>query len=233
MLEVCLSHEALTQVPMQPHYDFFSIHGSEFGQPYRRTYNEERAEKAAWEDAGGKLCYCDSAGGMANKCFDPNEFKCGMMDIEKFMNRHSKSVISIPPPSTTIELARFGLASKGLPRELVENVLRFAGFIRTDKSQLRVPHHPFHPDNKAQLTNYLDECWQLVIRTATVCHHVANPMHRFGQPDWEKETVHMLRRICNELVSRKWLRQNEHRWTSHLFEDTTSTGITGLSVPTR
>lgn len=132
------------------------------------------------------------------------------------MTRHSKATVIIPPLSATIDLVRFGLASKGLPRKLIENILQFAGFVRTEKSQPRVPHHPLHPDNKNQLIGYLDGCRQLVIRTVVVCHHVANPMYRFIQPDRESETTNTLRSLCGELVTHKWPRENQRRWTSHL-----------------
>lgn len=107
-----------------------------------------------------------------------------------------------------MDLVRSGLASKVLPRELVENILQLVGFIRTHKSQLKVTRYPLHPNNKKQLIDSLDQCWQLVIQTAVVWDNVAKPMYGFRQPDWKSETTNQMRVLCHELVSRRWLRKN-------------------------
>lgn len=165
MLQSCLSSDPLTKVPSQLHADFYSIRDGDFGGMYGLS-EDKRMEEEAREGPAEKTCSCDGAKGKQARALPYDGCQRAMTTIGKFMNINCKSEVIVPPPSGTVGLARLALEAKGLPLELVENILQFAGFIGTKNYRLRIPHHPMHPANRDKLVEYLDNCWKLVIRTA-------------------------------------------------------------------
>ena len=85
----------------------------------------------------------------------------GLMPLEKFLHcdlwppEHNTTPSDIPQ-------VRHILHSKGLPMELVLDIMQRAGY--APRGRLRVPHDPFHPDNREELAKYLRFCWEVLVR---------------------------------------------------------------------
>lgn len=54
------------------------------------------------------------------------------------------------------------LCRKGLPVELAVEIMALAEY--EPSRRLKVPHDPFHRDNRKELVEYLKYCWQVLVR---------------------------------------------------------------------
>ena len=77
------------------------------------------------------------------------------------------------PDAEDVSIVRQVLRSKGLPAELVLDILELAGY--EPRRRLKVAHDPFHPDNKAELGEYLTYCWKLIVRCDVVARALQGP----------------------------------------------------------
>ena len=71
------------------------------------------------------------------------------------------------------------LSSRGLPAELVLDIMELAGY-HAGEGRLKVPHDPFHRENRDELAKYLKYCWELLVR----CEMLANVIGKVIP--WEK-----------------------------------------------
>lgn len=69
--------------------------------------------------------------------------------------------IYLPHPSDIPRVQQM-LFQKRLPSELVLDIMAKADY--TPKRRLTVSNNPLHPDNRDELVQYLDECWQLLVQ---------------------------------------------------------------------
>lgn len=166
---------------------------------YGLSEEKRRAEKDR-EGPEEKICSCDGARGKHAWAFTDNGCQLAMTTIDNFMNINCKPEIIVPPPRRTVEMTRLALVAKGLPSELVEIILRFAGFIGMNNPYLRIPHHPMHPAKREQLVEYLDYCWKLVIRTAMAWEEASYGRHAPPPSDWDGQTTYHLQSLCSELM---------------------------------
>lgn len=134
--------------------------------------------------------FCGIAHGQFDSAYDETleriEGKAGVpygkISFEQLLNLEGRGgPYQVPPHACTLNCIRRTLQNKGLPSELTQIILEYAGYAGSGQSQLKVPHHPFHPENREQLVQYLDECWQLVVRCGVFWE--ANRL----KPEWEHE----------------------------------------------
>ena len=60
-----------------------------------------------------------------------------------------------------MDLVQDYLYRKGLPAELVLNVMELAEYKTVGR--MSEPHDPFHPSNRKELAQYLTYCWRLLV----------------------------------------------------------------------
>lgn len=105
-----------------------------------------------------------------------HEFPYGQIPIEDLLESEIL-VTGLMPSADEVELVKMMLRFKGLPEELVLDVIELADY--TVKRTLEQPHDPLHPDNQAHLQHYLDYCWLLLVN----CNMMANSLN--VSIDWE------------------------------------------------
>ena len=77
------------------------------------------------------------------------------------------------PDADDVSFVRQALQSKGLPTELVLDILELAGY--EPRRRLKIAHDPFHPDNRKELGEYLTYCWKLIVRCDVVDRALQGP----------------------------------------------------------
>lgn len=92
---------------------------------------------------------------------------CGRLPLEAFLSCDTPMPHK-PAPSAVLQVQQM-LGSKGLPAELVLDILEMAEY-EPGEGRLKVPHDPFHPENRGELAKYLRYCWELIVR----CEMMAN-----------------------------------------------------------
>ncbi|RGP68545.1 hypothetical protein FLONG3_8104 [Fusarium longipes] len=149
------------QVATYPHRDVFGIEDGQF-HPSSQPYDISRWRHIAKEDT-----FLTEMMGMG----DPEEpietifklefYPYGLMTYEEFLSLEKPT--SYRPHPTDVLQIRWMLGKKGLPIEISDSILSAADYV--PKRSLPIDGKPFHPGNKAELGRYLDECWQLIVRT--------------------------------------------------------------------
>lgn len=91
----------------------------------------------------------------------------GKLSVETFLN--CDTVMRQRPTPSAVRRVQQILRSRGLPAELVLGILEMAEY-EPGEGRLKVPHDPFHPENRGELAKYLRYCWELIVR----CEMVAN-----------------------------------------------------------
>lgn len=94
---------------------------------------------------------------------------CGKVPYKTFLNG-GRVTPQRPTPSAVFEVQQI-LRSKGLSVELILDILEKAEF-EPGNGRLKVPHDPFHPENREELAKYLRYCWELLVR----CEMMANAL---------------------------------------------------------
>ncbi|KAJ5387668.1 hypothetical protein N7509_010209 [Penicillium cosmopolitanum] len=102
----------------------------------------------------------------------------GVLSFDEFLNLERPLPDQYQPSESDVESAKQELLSKCLPLEIVFMIMNFADY--KAKRILKVPHDPLHPDNRAELNQYLDQCWQIIIG----CEIMSNALGR-GTIDWQ------------------------------------------------
>jgi hypothetical protein len=120
----------------------------------------------------------------------------GLVPFEEFLNCETQTE-NKPRLSDILQVQEI-LRNQGLPIELVINIMAEAEY--APRGRLRVPHDPFHPENRDELDKYLKYCWQLLVR----CDMMGCALGR--EIPWQEL-------ICSAMVqlfscgSRRW-----HKW---------------------
>lgn len=83
------------------------------------------------------------------------------------------------PDTNDIVEVRSILRAQGLPTELVLDIMEIAEY--STKRGVKVPHDPFHPDNRDRLRKYINYCWQLLVR----CEMLTKELKVVEGIDWE------------------------------------------------
>lgn len=85
----------------------------------------------------------------------------GHMPYEVFLECQQQPINHEPSVSDMCHV-RWILYQKQLPVEIADIILKLAAY--QARRRLPVPGHPFHAENREELSKYLTYCWQLLIR---------------------------------------------------------------------
>lgn len=127
------------------HIDFFGLCEGQFAE-----FPRVRADGPCAQ-LGEKL---DPCGGF---------YPYGLMPIHDFLEFEKLPSRHLPTESEVIFVRRM-LSGKGLPAEITLKILDLADM--TDhgpRRRLKIPHDPFHRDNRAELEKYLSQCWNVLL----------------------------------------------------------------------
>lgn len=142
-LRYCTVSSRATEVVTSRHREFFGIEDGQF-----HASPDGETNTVPINDLG-ELQYPT----MASRPF-------GKAALEAFLV--SESVPDHLPSDWDVSEVRMILCRMGLPVEIALQVLEDAEYF--PKRRLRVPHDPFHPENKVELERYLEYCWALLVR---------------------------------------------------------------------
>lgn len=144
MLRGCTASWKHSDVITYPHRQFFGIADRQF-----LGYKPLLGNKSHW------LNWTD----RKRKSDSPVEVY-GRVPIEEFLSLDNP--ISYQPAASDMASVRWILCKKGLPVELTMEIMELAGY--EPKRRLEIPHDPFHPSNREELSRYLTYCWQIIVR---------------------------------------------------------------------
>jgi hypothetical protein len=119
----------------------------------------------------------------------------GLMPLEKFLS-WDRVVERKPAPADIPQVQRM-LYSKGLPMELVLEIMALAGY-EPGEGRLQVPHDPFHPENREELAKYLRFCWKVLVR----CDMMAVALGMVIP--WQELVSHALVQLFSCVPGRRW-----------------------------
>ncbi|KAJ5259574.1 hypothetical protein N7478_012555 [Penicillium angulare] len=96
--------------------------------------------------------------------FLDDESLYGRIPYHDFLLHHhlNREEFQYDPDNDDIFEVHSILRSMGLPAELSIEILDFADY--SPKGRVKIPHDPFHPENRERLAKYLRYCWQLLVR---------------------------------------------------------------------
>jgi hypothetical protein len=141
MLRGCTESWKSSDVITYPHRQFFGIADSQF--PGAKPLRSNTAHWLHW----------------AQRTNNSVELY-GRVPIEEFLSLDNS--ISYQPAVSDVDSVRWILCKKGLPVELTMDIMELAGY--EPKRRLAIPHDPFHPSNRDELSRYLTYCWQIIVR---------------------------------------------------------------------
>jgi hypothetical protein len=116
----------------------------------------------------------------------PTEY--GLTPLSKL--EHEDYTYTYAPTSLDIPTVEGYLRLKGLPPELIAQILQLADYKM--KRRLIVADDPLHPDNAHELRKYLNYCWQLLIRTDIVSRALGQ------QVEWKSEITECIWELWGE-----------------------------------
>jgi hypothetical protein len=102
----------------------------------------------------------EETGEIPDRFYKLDFYPYGLMSYDDFLS--FEEPVSYQPHASDIPQVQQALHNKGLPAELSDSILSAANY--TGKRTLPIAGNPFHPENKAELDGYLEECWGLVVR---------------------------------------------------------------------
>ncbi|KAJ6133914.1 hypothetical protein N7523_000236 [Penicillium sp. IBT 18751x] len=147
----------ISHVVAYPHRQFFGINDPSQAS----SFTESREWQLLWGH------YTDEYGSFKNVY--------GKLSYDNLLEMRKLDACGAALPDTEQVLSILG--SRGLPVELALDIMELADY--SPKRKLNVAHDPFHPDNRKQLAQYLNYCWQLLVR----CDMMANELGL--NIDWE------------------------------------------------
>ncbi|KAJ4141689.1 hypothetical protein NW768_000905 [Fusarium equiseti] len=102
----------------------------------------------------------EETGDIPDRYYKLGFYPYGLMSYDDFLS--FEKPVSYQPHASDIPQVQQVLHNKGLPAELSNNILSAANY--TPRRTLPVAGKPFHPENKAELDGYLEDCWGLIVR---------------------------------------------------------------------
>ncbi|KAL4907782.1 hypothetical protein BDW74DRAFT_112569 [Aspergillus multicolor] len=143
------------------------------------------------------------------------KFPVGQVPYDVFLN--STTPVPHLPSAHDIQQVSEILYKKGLPPELIQPIMAMADY-DTPQRCLPVPHDPFHPDNRDELTTYLASCWGIIVRYNMLAQELGIKMH------WKLEVLDSLSRTVDMRGNRLYSQYSTgRRIDAHLrlfrFED--------------
>ncbi|KAJ6020776.1 hypothetical protein N7540_006280 [Penicillium herquei] len=150
-LRTCTGTGQVSEVSAYPHRQFFGIGDMQFGG----EFVSPKLKKEHWviipNDRQPETKYHSLGYGHYGK-----------LPIEDFLTLEDDSLPGRQTGQSDVFLVQDYLYRKGLPMELVLDIMRLAKY--EPLGRLSEPHDPFHPSNREELSKYLTYCWQLLIR---------------------------------------------------------------------
>lgn len=123
---------------------------------------------------------------------------CGLLSFDEFLNLEGPLPDQYQPSQSDVESVKQELLSKNFPLEIVFMIMDFADY--KAKRVLEVPHDPLHPLNRAELNQYLGQCWQIIIGCEIMNHASVGEMI-----DWQEE-IHSKVKTLFHQPERPWVR---------------------------
>lgn len=164
MLRECTKSWYLSDVIAHPHRRFFGIDNDQFGH-FKLEINKEH-----W------LYWANEK----RKSRDTEYY--GIVPIQEFLSLEGTT--GYLPVLSDMGHVRWILCKKGLPVELAMEIMDLAGY--KAKRRLEIPHDPFHPSNREELSHYLAYCWQIIVRCAMMGKALGMEIH------WEQFVADIL-----------------------------------------
>lgn len=193
MVKTCTRSRCTSAVAVYPHKAFFGIVDKQF--EYYALLRPEFGYKYLVETAG---------------TYDPrrytttteDKFPYGLAPFEEFLSAEVL-ITDYLPNADEVQLVKAMLHLKGLPEELVLDVMEHADY--TVKRRLIQPHDPFHCDNREELHHYLKYCWRLLINCNMMAEALGSPI------DWAALVEHFLLENTQDTrgLRKKFYRANE------------------------
>ncbi|KAJ5783045.1 hypothetical protein N7457_004819 [Penicillium paradoxum] len=149
-LRTCTGTGHASDVSTYPHRQFFGIADTQFGGEYCYASVKD-THWLRWIDD-------DS---MRTIGYPPRSGHYGRVPIEEFLTLENETLPGHQPGVSDTALVRGILYEKGLPAELVLDIIELAGY--EPVRRLNEPHDPFHPSNRKELAQYLTYCWRLLV----------------------------------------------------------------------
>ncbi|KAF5654952.1 hypothetical protein FHETE_11248 [Fusarium heterosporum] len=176
----------ISEIAAYPHRDLFGIEQGQFNA-YPRPFYIPR-----WKDSfmkEGTFSFFDDLdlesssnnedAENTEKKYDLEYYPYGLMSYQDFLD--FEKPVGYQPHSTDIPAVRQILCHKGLPTELADAIMAAGSY--TPARGLLIAGEPFHPTNRAELDQYLENCWQIIIRCIMVGMEMgeAMPMKMFAR----------------------------------------------------
>lgn len=115
----------------------------------------------------------------------------GVLSYNGFLNLEGEFTKRYLPLESDVESVRQALFLRGLPMEIVLMIMNFADY--KPERALKVPHDPLHPINRAEMNQYLDECWKIIIGCDIMFQVVCG-----REIDWSSEIREIVQSfLCN------------------------------------
>ncbi|PYH79592.1 hypothetical protein BO82DRAFT_385083 [Aspergillus uvarum CBS 121591] len=123
-------------------------------------------------------------------------FPYGQVPFEVFLNCGKKAVYR-PRLTDVARVEGYLRVRGGLPQELVQQITGLAEYDGQHARRLPVPHDPLHHANRAELRDYLTQCWQVMVR----CNMLAQEVGR--KIDWVAQVVETLDKLVAKPPGKK------------------------------
>lgn len=147
-LRTCTGTGQTSEVSAYPHRQFFGISDDQF----RGEFWYPKIRKDHW------LRWTDEKTESYRRPID----HYGKVPIDEFLTLENESLPNHQPGKSDVTLVQDLLYRKGLPAELVLDIMQLASY--KPVGRLATPHDPFHPSNRKELSQYLTYCWQVLVR---------------------------------------------------------------------
>lgn len=173
MLRYCTTPGSASEVVTYPHRWFFGIDPDRFD-----SYEPTVADKQRWLDELDVNSQTGSIGGD----------HYGLLPWDDFLILENPTLEFMPSMSNVGTVQT--LLLRYLPIELALLIMEMAGY--KPKRALTIPHDPLNPSNRKALDDYLEQCWQILVR----CEMLAQETdHRIADAGWPGPICHTIARL--------------------------------------
>jgi hypothetical protein len=162
-------HES--ELAQHPHRQFFGIADQHFAWFNRRRSIVELLRKS------GETQQVDCSD---YKFWHAPEQIFGLISYPTFLGLGDERNI---PLAGEVQQVRQILWEMKLPAELISEILEMTYNVEETR-RLPVPHDPLHPDNRAELDEYLDWCWAMLVRCEVMGRHIELDLEWSSKVSW-------------------------------------------------
>ncbi|KAJ4347361.1 uncharacterized protein N0V89_011302 [Didymosphaeria variabile] len=130
-----------------------------------------------------------------------NDELLGLTSLER---RQEPGYGHVPTKEDVARARRLVCKAGRMPAELGLQILECAGYVPARR--IPVADDPLHKDNADELRNYLDYCWQLVIRCDMVMKSCGKSI------DWYGEIVVCIKDLWGDPDTTEWIEDGQDEW---------------------